>query len=140
MRRGQMGISLALIAITAFVAVLLDWTVPLFLVIGYAFIVEKDTWLSQQVVQAGILHASYKLVVLVIRNWIFGSLDELFGAASAFRAQQAMYTVGSVFQTVFYIAMLALCVWAILRLSREKDAGLPLASGLAKKWVPGAVL
>ncbi|HHT44876.1 MAG TPA: hypothetical protein GXZ89_05205 [Fastidiosipila sp.] len=139
MRRGQMGIGLKLFAIAAFACVIFEWTIPLFLVIGYAFIFEKDTWLSQQVVQAGVLYGSYKFAVLVFRDWIFGLLAQLFGAAKAFRAQSAMLTVGNVFGTIFYVAMILLSIWAIVRLCQEKDASVPVASSVAKKLVPGAV-
>lgn len=139
MRRGQMGIGLKLFAIAAFACVIFDWTIPLFLVIGYAFIFEKDTWLSQQVVQAGLLYGTYKFAVLVFKRWIFGVLADLFGAAKAFGAQNGMLVVGNVFSTVFYIAMIALSLWAIIRLCQEKDAAVPVASGMAKKLVPGAV-
>lgn len=140
MRRGQMGISLSFIAIVAFIAVIFDWTIPLFLVIGYAFAFEKDTWLSQQVTQAGILYVAYKLAVLIFRDWIFGSIGLLFRMANAPSAYAAMLSTGSVFATIFNIGMLVLSVWAILRLLKDKDAGVPLAVNCAKKFVPGATL
>jgi hypothetical protein len=135
MRKGYLNIDMGVIAVAAFVAAIFNWVIPFTLIIGLALVVEKNTWLNQQVLEAGVLYVSYRAVTLVIQDWLFGSLARLFETARAYDAESVMRTIGRVFSTVFLIVFLVGAVWAIVRLIMGRSAQIPGISAVVKKLI-----
>jgi hypothetical protein len=135
MRKGQLKIDMGVIAVAAFVAAIFDWVIPLALIIGLALVVEKNVWLNHQVLEAGVLYVSYRALMLVIQDWLFGSLAWLFETARAYDAASVMRTIGRVFSTIFLIVFLVGAIWAIVRLIMGRSAQVPGISIVVKKFI-----
>ena len=100
------------------------------LVAGFALLAEKNEWLNRQVMQALLLTIVYYVADLVT-EWIFGGLVWFFGWAKLYEAVIAMNKVNAFVSGALYIALIVLAVYAVLRVLRGKDAGLPFLSKTA---------
>ncbi|NLT40004.1 MAG: hypothetical protein GXX89_06000 [Clostridiales bacterium] len=130
MTKGKFGLSLAAVAVISFGFVALRQPQCVLLVAGFALLAEKDEWLNRQVMQAILLTVAYYLVDLVI-GWIFGGIARLFSWSRLYGAAGAMSSVDAVLSDLVYIALIVLCVIAVLRLVRGKDAAIPFISKMA---------
>ncbi|HOB37349.1 MAG: zinc ribbon domain-containing protein [Clostridiales bacterium] len=130
MTKGKFGISTTAVAVIAFAFAALRQPMAVLLICGFALLAERDEWLNKQTLQSLLLTVTYYLTISVI-GWVFGGLSRFFNWVEVYRASSAMNYVNSVAGDVIYIAFIALCVFAILRVLREKDAGLPVLSKMA---------
>lgn len=130
MSKGKFGLSLAAIAAIAFGFTVLRQPQSVLLVAGFALLAEKNEWLNRQVMQALLLTIVYYVADLVT-EWIFGGLVWFFGWAKLYEAVIAMNKVNAFVSGALYIALIVLAVYAVLRVLRGKDAGLPFLSKTA---------
>lgn len=130
MTKGKFGLSTAAIAVIAFAFAALGQPVAVLLICGFALLAEKDEWLNKQTLQSLLLIITYYLTILVT-NWVFGGISRFFNWVEVYKAASAMNKVNSVVGDILYVAFIALCVFAILRVLRGKDAGLPILSKMA---------
>lgn len=130
MKKGKFGLSPAAIAVIAFGFCALRQPQSVLLVAGFALLAEKDEWLNRQAMQAVLLTITYYLTILVA-DWIFGGLATVFGWVEVYRASRFMGDAGTFISGILYLALIALCVFAVLRVARGKDAGLPFISKMS---------
>lgn len=131
MTKGKYGIYLWFYAFLAFVLVALGQTTLCALLLGFVIVAENNEWLTKQVIQA----FSLSLVATVLNrviDWIGTTLNNLLGGLH--------HMVGNIISVVFDVfgglvtlLVLALVVWAIIKVVKEKDAKLPGLSILANK-------
>lgn len=131
MTKGKFGISTAAVAVIAFAFAALGQPVAVLLVCGFALLAERDEWLNKQTLQSLLLTVTYYLAILVI-GWMFGGLSRFFNWVEVYKASSAMSKVNSVVGDIIYVAFIAICVFAILRVLRGQDAGLPILSKMAE--------
>jgi len=130
MTKGKFGLILAAVAVIAFGFSALMQPQSVLLVAGYALLAERDEWLNRQAIQALLLTIGYYLAELVT-GWIFGGLATFFGWVRMYGAAGAMSTVDSFVGDVLYLALIAFSVFAVLRVLRGEDAGLPFIAKMA---------
>ena len=130
MTKGKFGLSTAAIAVIAFAFAAIGQPVAVLLICGFALLAEKDEWLNKQTMQALLLTVTYYLTALV-DDWIFGGLARFFGWLEVNKAQNTMITVNSIVGSVIYVAFIAVCVVAVLRNLRGKDAAIPIISKMS---------
>lgn len=130
MTKGKFGISTTAVAVIAFAFAALRQPMAVLLICGFALLAERDEWLNKQTLQSLLLTVTYYLTISVI-GWVFGGLSRFFNWVEVYKASSAMNNVNSVVGDIIYIAFIALCVFAILRVLRGKDAGLPFLSKMS---------
>lgn len=130
MTKGKFGLSPAAIAVIAFGFCALRQPQSVLLVAGFALLAEKDEWLNRQAMQAILLTITYYLAILVA-DWIFGGLAKVFGWVELYRVSSFMSDAGAFVSGILYLALIALCVFAVLRVANGKDAGLPFISKMS---------
>lgn len=131
MKKGNFGLPLAAVAAIAFAFAALAQPLAVLLICGFALLAERDGWLNKQTLQALLLTMTYYLTILVT-GWVFGGMARFFNWVKAYQAGRVMSTADSVVGNILYVAFIALCVYAILRVLRGKDAGLPFLSQMAE--------
>lgn len=132
MTKGKYGLSLAAVAILSFVLAFFGFVEVLVLVLGFALVLEKDKWLSRQVMQAFYLRLAYSILLTVI-GWVFTAFSSLFSLVKVYGAAAALSSVQSVISFLLYIGLFVLGLMAVLQLAKGKEANLPIISGLVDK-------
>lgn len=130
MRKGKFGLGTAATAVIAFAFAALRQPVAVLLICGFALLAEKDEWLGKQTLQSLLLTITYYIVTL-ITGWVFGGLARFFTWIEVYKVSGAINNVNAAISDILYIAFIALCVFAILRVLRGNDAGLPVLSKMA---------
>lgn len=130
MKTGKFGLSFIMVSILAFVLGFFGFTEILVLVLGFGVIAERDKWLTKQTLQALYLRLSYSITIMVL-GWVFTAFSWLFGIFKAYNAVTVISDIQAVINTVLYIGLFALSVFAVLNLFKGKDASVPLISKLA---------
>lgn len=130
MTQGKYGLNLAAVAILVFVLGFFGFFEAMVLVLAFAVILEKDPWLIRQALQALYLRIAYSVALTVV-GWIFKGFRTLFGWFNAFKAVNAFGTAWDWVNSLLYIGLFALSVIAVLRLAKNKDAGVPVLGSLA---------
>ncbi len=130
MTKGKFGLSPAAVAVIAFGFCALRQPQSVLLVTGFALMAEKDDWLNRQAMQALLLTIAYYLTELVT-GWIFGGLARLFGWMDLHGAAGAMGKADAFVGDFLYLALIALSVFAVLRVLRGRDAGLPFIAKMS---------
>ncbi len=125
MRKDNFGICLSFYAVLGFVFALLGQTVPALLLLGFVIVVEKDQWLTMQVMQAFFLSifsgiASTIIGVLSVLNRI-----PLLGVVFS--------VIFGIISSVISLVVIIVAIIGIVKTSKEQDADIPVASGFAKK-------
>lgn len=131
MTKGKLGLPLAVVAAIAFVFCAVRQPLAVLLVAGVALLAEKDEWLNRQAVQAVLLMLAYYAAVLAA-DWVFGGLAKLLGWLGAYQANSAFSLINTVIGDLLWLGMIALCVVALLRVIRGREADLPCLSKLAE--------
>ncbi len=125
MKKGKFGLSLPLIAMIAFVFTALNQPIALLLVVGYAFLAEKDAWLNRQVIQALLLWVVYAVGLLAI-DLVFGLLDSLFTVATIFGAFSIFGTIKALLEAALFITVIVFIILAICKVLKGNDACIPV--------------
>lgn len=139
MEKGQLGLRLSFFAVVAFFMAMFGQIVPLVLIVGVAIIVEKNIWLTRQVIQALCLSffsyiVSYCLGILGIISSL-GSYIPVAGASIS----KGWNIFRIVVDTGVDITVLIFALLAILRVAKGKEAKVPVANKFAN-WACGIVM
>lgn len=130
MKQGKFGIRLAFYGILSFVLAFINQPLLCGFLLFFVLLKEEDRWTVRQVLQGFMLS-------LVVN--FFSGVSYLVGSAVSmpFRILFDWYnygfsdTVQSAFSFFVYAGALVVCIIAILRLSRDQEANVPLLSNLA---------
>lgn len=131
MKQGKFGLSLPSIAVIVFVFVGLRMPEAVLLITAFAFLAERDGWLNKQVVQALLLITTYYVVGLAL-SLVFDIFGKIFSTAKAYGALSVISDIHSWAGDILYWALLALSVYAILRLIQGKGADIPLLAKMSE--------
>ena len=131
MEKGQLGLRLSFYAVVAFILAIFRMELCLFLVAGTAIVVEKNIWLSRQVIQAVCLYFVNQMFV-----YTFGLLDFMYKIPFVGAAWGIVYTV---VMTIIKIVILVFAIIAIVKTANGKEAKVPLANKFAN-WACGVVM
>lgn len=129
MEKGKFGISIPVIGVIAFIFGVLRQPQSVLLVVGFALLAEKSEWLNRQVMQSLLLTITYYLAILV-SDWILGGISRSFAFIEYYNASIAIGKVNSFVGGVLYVALVVFSVFAIVKVLKGKDAGLPCLSKL----------
>ncbi len=138
MNLGKFGLSLSALAILAFIIGFFSSTqtigalLVLVLFLAYAAILEKDQWLTRQVLQAIYLNLAY-LVAYTVIGWIMTAILALFAQFNAYQAVSSINQVFSVLKFLLLVAYFVFSLLAVLKLAKNQDAGVPMAGPLVDK-------
>lgn len=139
MEKGKFGISMAFYAVLAFILAVLGYSTGLFLLAGVVIFVEKDEWASRQVIQAICLMMVSSIIVEAF-NLI--SVIEWTSWAGYGTIVYAIYSAWNKFKEVVYygidIVVFLFGLFAIIKVAKGKEAGVPLADKFAN-WAYGKV-
>lgn len=127
MRKDNFGICFSFYAALGFVLALLGHTTLAFLLLGFVIVVQKDQWLTMQVMQAFFLS-----IISGIVSTIFGIFDPLYRVPVLGKILSAVFGAAS---SVVSLIILFLAIIGIARTAKEKDADIPLVKGFAQKAV-----
>jgi hypothetical protein len=130
MAKGKFGVNLTALAILGFILCFFGFTEVLVLLIAYALILEKDEWLTRQAFQALYLRIAYS-VALTVFGWLDSIFGTFFGWVKWYGGVTAVASIHGFLDFVLYIALFALAALAIIRLLKNRDAGLPILGHLA---------
>ena len=130
MKKGRFGIALAFYAVAAFVLAFLGQTYLCFILLGFVIAAEKDEWLTRQAIQACML----VLIEPVVRGamYIFNIFD------SVPYLGRILSGLSDIVIWLLSVLVFVLALIAVLKVSKERDAGLPVASSVAD-WAYGVV-
>jgi hypothetical protein len=129
MAKGKFGISLTALAILAFVMCFFDLTVVLVLLVAYAFLIEKDEWLTRQAFQALYLNIAYIAAITVV-GWVFSFLITILNWVKAYGASAVLSEADNFIKFLLGIALFVCALLAVLRLLKDKNASLPVLGKL----------
>jgi uncharacterized membrane protein len=132
MTKGKFGIVLPAIAVLTFVCAFFGFIEALLLLLGYVLIVEANSWLTKQTLQALFLAISVAIAE-IITKWIFGGMITLFNLIRAFGLINPLANIQTFILAVISVFALALCVLAFIKVIKEQDANLPIFGDLADK-------
>ena len=132
MTKGKFGIVLPAIAVLAFVCAFFGFIEALLLLLGYVLIVEANSWLTKQTLQALFLAISVAIAE-IITKWIFGGMITLFNLIRAFGLINPLANIQTFILVVISVFTLVLCVLAFIKVIKEQDANLPIFGDLADK-------
>ncbi|MDR0812565.1 MAG: zinc ribbon domain-containing protein [Oscillospiraceae bacterium] len=123
--KGKYGISLKLVAMLAFVFAALLQPIPVLLIAAFALIAERDKWLNKHVIAAVVLMTAFYAVRLILIDWVFGGIAGFFGWFNVFALLQTanvFYKIGSVISALLHIALVVVCIIAVIRVYSGKSA------------------
>jgi uncharacterized membrane protein len=130
MLKGKLGITLSAVAALSFVLAYFGYMDVLVLVVAYALIVEGSNWLTKQTLQA--LYVSIALnIINQVLGWIFGGAIKFFNFINFNGAVGFVSGFQTVCDGIVTLAFLALCIYAIFKVIKDKDVNLPLIGKLA---------
>lgn len=125
MRKDNFGICLSFYAVLGFTLALLGQTMLTLLLLGFVIVVEKDQWLTMQVMQAFFISIFSGIVSTVIG--LFAVLYKIPILGLVFSS------VFGVITSIVSLILIILAIIGIVRTAKEKDANIPLASTFAQK-------
>ena len=126
MKKGKYGIRLSFYAVLAFLFVIIDQPLLCFAMLAAAVFLEKDEWLGRQTIQAMLLSIVYQILSSIFDSLYYAIPDD--GGLSSF-----LRGASGFFGGICALCVLALCLIGIVNTSRDRDAGIPVITGLAYK-------
>ncbi len=129
MKKGKYGVALGIVAAAALAFGILKMPTLVVLILAYALLAEKDEWLTRQTLYAFMLTVSYYLIDLVLSGG-FAALVGVLGWLRFYRLLEFTSGAQVVLQTALYILLIAASILALVRVLKNKDAGIPLVSKL----------
>lgn len=131
MSKGKYGIYLWFYAAVAFILAFLGQTLLCGILLGFVIVAEKDEWLSKQVMQAFFL-SLLSSVVSGIFSLIHYSTPSI-SSEILYGIHRIFYTGINVIESFASILVLVLVIIALTKVTKGKDAGIPLLSKLADR-------
>ena len=138
MTKGKFGINNTAIAVIAFVFVALGNPTAVLLVAGFALLAERDEWLNRQAMQALLLNLSYLLVTLVL-GWMFSRIVWFFTQVEAYKVAKFFNEADGYVDSAIYVALIVLCILAIIRVMKGKEAKIPILAKMASGNIADAL-
>ncbi|GHU60282.1 hypothetical protein FACS1894171_1130 [Clostridia bacterium] len=126
MKKGNHGVSLIVIAVTAYIFCLIQSPLAILLVCAFALFAEKDEWLNRQALQALVLSLVYSVTYLAISE-VFILLLKFLGAIKVYTS--VISDVREWFTGILYYAFLLVGIIGLLRVLKGKE-GLPFLNKL----------
>ena len=139
MSKGKFGINNTAIAVIAFVFAALGNPLAVLLITGFALLAERDEWLNHQTVQALLLNLVYTVINLVF-GWVFGWIVWFFAEVEAFKVAKFFSDAEGYVRDALYVALIALCAFAVLRVMKGKEVKFPLISKMAGGNIADALI
>lgn len=137
MTKGNAGVNLSLFAILAFIMTFLNLYIPLFLILGFVLIVEKNIWLTKQTLYAVFVRILFTAVTILVnagRNVIVSFLG-LFNSGFTFGAINFFNSAANFVNGLFNVILLAFCIYAVLTVAKEKDVKFPGLNKIVDKAI-----
>lgn len=131
MSKGKYGIYLWFYAAVAFILAFLGQTLLCGILLGFVIVAEKDEWLSKQVIQAFFL-SLFSSVVSGVFSLIHYSTPSI-SSEILYGIHRIFYTGINVIESLVSILVLVLVIIALTKVTKGKDAGIPLLSKLADR-------
>jgi len=130
MKNGKTGISPNFFAVAAFILIFLNQILLCGLLLGFVIVVENDSWLNKQVIQAFCLGLLVNSLIGIITLFnIFSSIPLISWVTNA--------AAGSLIWIVNLIAFILIII-AIVRVKKGKDAAVPIVRKWAM-WAQGII-
>lgn len=133
MEKGKLGIRVSVYAVLAFLFAAFGLYLGIVALLAVALIVEKDEWATRQSLQALVLCLVPSMVSVVLSVFNFMNW---FGWGGLYAASTAWSRVTSVINWAVDILVYVFALLAILKVSKGKEAGVPMISNFAN-WAYG---
>ncbi len=130
MKKGNLGIILPFYAVLGFILAVIGSPTQTLLLLGFVAVVEKDEWLTKQVIQA-----FFAAVIMSIVYAVFGLFD--FVSVIPFIGAAILGIINGV-ESLISLAVLVFAVISAINVSKGKDANFPVASKVAN-WAYGII-
>lgn len=128
MKKGNLGIRLAVYGVAAFILSYVGSSTVLFLVLGIALIAEKNEWAVRQVIQA------------IVLFYLASIVRSVLGLADFIEAVPVIGSIWNALTGIIYslidLVVLACAVVGIIKNLKDEDADIPVARKVAD-WVYG---
>ena len=131
MKKGVLGFNTALYAVLALFASVYSGLQLTLLVIGFAIIVEKDSWVTNKMVQTGAFIVLVRIFDFII-SFLIGHFNNILNKFDAFEFISFMNKVSEFFDDVATWLLILAMLFIILKIFAKKDFNLPLVSKLVK--------
>lgn len=125
MKKDNFGICINFYAVLGFVLALLGHTTLALLLLGFVIVVQKDQWLTMQVMQAFFLS--------IISGIISAFLDILTPLYKIPILGLAISGTIGVITSIISLIVLVMAIIGIIKTAKGADANLPLVKGFANK-------
>ena len=125
MRKDRFNICISFYAVLAFVLAILGQTLLCGMLLGFVIVIQKDEWLTKQVMQAFFL-ALVESIISCVTN-IFSGLYAIPILGIAFSG------IVGLISGILSFLLLIIGLIAIGKVSKDSDARIPIASKLANK-------
>lgn len=139
MEKGKYGIYLWFYAVMAFVFTAIGETTLGILLLGFVLVVEKNEWLTKQVLQAFCL-TLFKILTrqilsrLSISNFIYSPDKYLYNTRSIlYTLTNGLNYLISWINSLIGLFVLILCIVGIIKVVKGQDAGIPLIAKLVNR-------
>ncbi len=123
MKKGRFGLVLCFYPIAAFLCAVLRLPLLCFLLAGAAIFVERDEWTGRQTLQAFFLSLLAAFFTELV-PWGAALIDIPV-------LSSVLGVVATVLNVVFYLLVVILSVFGIIRVSKDQETDLPLLADLA---------
>ena len=130
MSKGKYGIYLWFYAAVAFILAFLGQTLLCGILLGFVIVAEKNEWLSKQVIQAFFLSL---FSAAVSGNLIHYSAPSSLNSEVLYHIYRFFYIGTNVIESLVSILVLVLVIIALTKVTKGKDAGIPLLNKLADR-------
>lgn len=127
MEKGKLGINLAAIAALSFVLAYLSWGTALILIVGIALMIEKNDWLSKQVIKAFYFCVGYNLLTSIL-NVVFDILYATIGNIDFIYS--LLHTIDRLAVGLIDIGVLIICISVALKVFKGEDVTVPFVDHL----------
>ena len=131
MKKGVLGFNTALYAVLALFASVYSGLQLTLIVIGFAIIVEKDSWVTNKMVQTGAFIVLVRIFDFII-SFLIGHFNNILNKFDAFEFISFMNKVSGFFDDVANWLLILAMLFIVLKIFAKKDFNLPLVSKLVK--------
>ncbi|WMJ22471.1 hypothetical protein RBG61_10800 [Paludicola sp. MB14-C6] len=139
MEKGKYGIYLWFYAVIAFILAFLGQSLLGGLLLGFVIVVEKNDWLTKQVIQAFLL-TLFNSVAQLILGWIKIGRIDFSDHGLPWMISNITNGIGAIVNgfiaflgAIVTVAVLVFCIIGIVNVSKGKDANIPLFSKIANR-------
>jgi len=130
MTKGKTGLSLAFYAVFAFLLALIGQTTLCGVLLGFVILVEKDEWLTKQVIQA----FGLTICLPVVRD-ILDAVNIVSKVPVLGNLTSGLF---SLIISIISIIIFIFIILALTKVAKGKDANIPLFSKIAD-WAVGSL-